>query len=251
MSQNQMEKLFEKGKKDKSTQVHYTVTIYLTKELGDEYNKKADYELMTDHVVAAINQGYINSKIPLRLRKHCVRKTTISEKAANNNADTLLELTRTVFPDRGSADTAALLTKDGIFRKGDEICGLGDTDGIKSGRTFTVQPKDCALDGTMAHEIGHNFGALHDISQKTNPTYPYGQGYQVGGGVVRTIMAYGLENHPTFKWPLNQKINFWSNPDVSWEGNVGSSDENEKKYGPLPTGVRGNADNARLLRENR
>ena len=86
------------------------------------------------------------------------------------------------------------------------------------------------------HELGHNFGAHHNIEQDTNSYYPYGHGHLIsaGNGVQgsTTILAYTRSGHST-------RANYYSNPD--------------QLYPPTgtPLGVSGVSNNARLLMENR
>ena len=87
-----------------------------------------------------------------------------------------------------------------------------------------------------AHELGHNFGAHHNIEEDTNSNYPYGHGHLIGAGNgvegSTTILAYTRTGHRT-------RANYYSNPDLV--------------YPPTgtPLGVRGVSNNARLFTENR
>ena len=94
----------------------------------------------------------------------------------------------------------------------------------------------CAIGSyTFGHEVSHNFGNDHDQYDKTNKI-PYAHGYHIPGTKARTIMAYlrpakfGENRH-------RQEINYYSNPDV--------------KFKNVPTGVKGQADSARLITEHR
>ena len=79
-----------------------------------------------DQVVAMTNQGYINSKIPIRVRLHCLEETTKPEadvasltqfgKYKGGGNDLSLRLKEL----RGSADAAAL-----IIKKHERFCGTG------------------------------------------------------------------------------------------------------------------------------
>ena len=97
---------------------------------------------------------------------------------------------------------------------------------------FAVVSRGCLPGYTLAHETGHNLGAHHDV-QVTNGTtgyYSYSYGYINTNGNFRTIMSY-----PTYCSSCT-RINYWSNPNVSYNGN--------------PTGT-SNADNARTLNSTR
>lgn len=67
---------------------------------------------------------------------------------------------------------------------------------------------------TFAHELGHNFGATHDVANAGGPgAYPYSYGYQnTGANPFRTIMAYNCSS------VYCPKINNWSNPDGTYNG---------------------------------
>jgi hypothetical protein len=228
--------LIKKGKTDKTTMVTYTIKIYYTPEVRKSVKNIAT---MVENVVAQTNQGYKNSKIPVRVKLHCMEETTVPEaqisdlgvftryKGGGNNL-------------RGSADAAALL-----ITHSDKWCGVGYMPPIAADQMTSYPfPKlmtsitvtKCAIGSyTFGHEVSHNFGNDHDQYDKTNKI-PYAHGYHIPGTKARTIMAYlrpakyGANRH-------TQEINYYSNPDV--------------KFKNVPTGVEGKADSARLITEHR
>ncbi|MEZ4519761.1 MAG: M12 family metallo-peptidase, partial [Chloroflexota bacterium] len=65
---------------------------------------------------------------------------------------------------------------------------------------------------TLAHEIGHGMGNAHDrANTNTQPLFPYSYGYQDPASQFRTIMAYDCPGGCN-------RINHWSSPDVSYNG---------------------------------
>lgn len=90
---------------------------------------------------------------------------------------------------------------------------------------------------TFAHELGHNFGLVHDIHNQTStvPRYAYGQGYifATDGAIVgnRTIMAYPQTySGVSYTTPCD----CYGNPSLTYAG--------------LPTGVINTFDEALALR---
>jgi hypothetical protein len=90
---------------------------------------------------------------------------------------------------------------------------------------FSVVHHSCATGYySLAHEIGHNQGAHHDLANGSGETvFPYAHGYQDPGNAFRTVMAYDCVGGCTRK-------DYFSNPEVL--------------YNELPTGNASYAANA-------
>ena len=67
---------FDRAASDNETKVAYSVMFYYTADFED---LTEDIEGFIDQVVAETNQGYINSKVPLRVTKICVEKAATEE----------------------------------------------------------------------------------------------------------------------------------------------------------------------------
>ena len=227
--------LLKKGRTDKTTMVTYTIKVYYTPEVKKSVK---NIKTMVDQVIAVTNQGYINSKIPLRVTLHCMEETT---KPESQMAD--LDIFRRYKGGdnglRGSADAAALLIKTH-----ERFCGVGYMPGVPDDKMSTwnfrhymvsMTTAQCALGTyTFGHEVSHNMGNDHDKYDKTNKV-PYAHGYHIPGTDVRTIMAYVRPEK--YGGGYHKEVNYYSNPSV--------------KFKNIPTGVEGVADAARMIRENR
>ncbi len=75
---------------------------------------------------------------------------------------------------------------------------------------FSVVEDDCISGYTLAHELGHNMGSMHDRAEGGTGAYPYSFGHKEAGK-FRTIMAYPCS-------PSCPRINHFSNPNVSYQG---------------------------------
>ena len=143
---------------------------------------------------------------------------------------------------RGSPDAAALL----IMVHSKSSCGVGYmASKIKPDQIANWDFPDAMLSLSVAscatstpvfgHEISHNFGNDHDKYDNANNVFPWGLGYHIPGLDVRTLMAYIRPEK--FGGGYLKDINFYSNPEVKFKG--------------VPTGKKGVANAARVIREHR
>ncbi len=210
---------------DTTTIVTYSIKIYYTPQFAAT---TADIQGFVEQVIQETNQGYINSKVPLRAKLHCIEQATLNDVSSSS---TMLSQFSTMKGDsatlRGTADAAALLVNS--F----SACGIGYLNTIGSGKTLSVTAKGCALGYySFGHELGHNIGLYHNREVTTNPYFSDGYGYLIPQGSAstgyRTILAYSATNH-------RQRVNYYSNPDVIYP-TTGTA-----------TGIAGQADNARVI----
>merc|ERR1712142_128870 len=213
--------LIQKGKDDDTTIVGYSIKYYYTKEFAEATD---DIELYFDQVTAETNQGYINSKIPIRVKIFCIEASTLrDEEQSSTQLNKFVSYKGSVEALRGSADAAALL----LIKT--SSCGRGYLDSWDNGKTVTVQAKGCALGYyTMGHELAHNFGGTHDREHSSpNSYYSFGHGGYIEPR-YRTIMGYPKSGYA--------RVNYYSSPSVTYQGvATGSATE----------------DNARVIKENR
>merc|ERR1712083_629827 len=131
---------------------------------------------MVDQVIATANQGYINSKIPLRVVLHCMEETTVPE-AQLKDLDNFAKYKGGDNSLRGSADAAALL-----ITEHDRFCGVGYMPGVPEEKMSTwpfrqlmvsMTTVSCALGTyTFGHEVSHNMGNDHD-NYDSNPSVKF------------------------------------------------------------------------------
>jgi hypothetical protein len=120
-----------------------------------------------------------------------------------------------------------------VEKENNGFCGVAWVAPYNESYGFSVVKRSCATSYySFAHELGHNFGALHDWHVDSG-TYPftYGHGYVDTVGKWRTIMSY-----PT-ACSTCTRINYWSNPRVTYNG---------RRMG-VPEGEYRPADNARVI----
>ena len=139
--------------------------------------------------------------------------------------------------DTYGADIVCMLTTDG-----GSLGGLASTltypslDFAEHAFNVNVISQLGAPSYTLAHEIGHNLGCLHnredvnssrDYSGYDFVEFCYGKRWESGGEAYRTVMSYN-ETPPNY-----QTIPYFSNPSVFYEG--------------VTTGNAGSEDNAKVL----
>lgn len=144
----------------------------------------------------------------------------------------------TTFRDAYGADLVSLLSaSSGNYG----ACGIGYLNASAS-TTATVTAYDCAIGNlSFAHEVGHNYGARHDLFVDASTTpYAYGHGYSNLNGRWRTIMAYN--NECSASGFSCTRVAYWSDPDVNYPDATAPIEVG-------PTGTAADEDNARVLDE--
>merc|ERR1712142_476633 len=229
-----LDNLLQKGYEDTITEVTYSIMIWYTPQFYDSFASEADMNVFIDLIFEETNQGYINSKIPIRVSKLGVKPhPTLVD---ISNPDQLVDDFEASMPSSellNCADAAALLIHD--F----DSCGIANNIGtFSSCRSFSVTKKSCATGYySFGHELAHNFGALHNIER--GGYYggdAYGYLIQPRGDFCysgyRTILGYSYCGH-------ENRVNYYSNPDVIFP-----------KTG-TPTGIKDKSNNARVITANR
>jgi len=221
-----MKILVQKGKADDTTVVEFSIRFYYTKEFA---KATSDVTLFFNQVLAVTNQGFSNSKIPVKAKIFCIEATTLTDQPeADDLRKNFEKLKGAGVAGRrallGTADAAAL------FVVKTNQAGLGQHRGWDSSNSLSVNVKRHSFTSfVFGHEIGHNFGCEHDPkTEPKNKYYNYGYGSLINPKYL-TIMGY-----PSGKY--EKVINYYSNPKVLYKG--------------VATGTK-LQDNARVIKENR
>ncbi len=182
-----------------------------------------------NQAVSLTNQSYRNSQVKARLQlagrvRMTYRETgkTYSQMLSDfrGTTDGNLDNIHTLR-NSWSADISVLLADMG----GTGACGVAYVMASATS-AFAVVDYNCATSVyTFAHEIGHLYGALHNIEDSPALTpFAYGHGFRQP--TWRTVMSYNCS-------PSCPRINYWSNPRVT--------------YGGVAMGTVDRQDNARVL----
>lgn len=195
-------------------------------------------QAMINKSIADTNQAYVNSQIYMQLRL-----VQTVEVAYTENFDMSVDLDALTATNDGvmdslhqlrntwGADLVTLFTAD----TGGMAAGIAwvmtdpnYTGNDTLGFSVVMQKYADSTNYTLAHELGHNLGAVHDRPNSTFPgAFPYSYGHRFNGndGVeYRTIMSYAP----------GQRIPNFSNPNITYQG-VATG---------VPIGQPGEADNA-------
>ena len=149
-------------------------------------------DAQVQQAVDRANLAYSNSGIATRLQLVHYQQVAYDE---SNNFST--DLNRLTNGSDGYMDEVPALRNTygadlvSLFVENGQYCGIGWV-GSSASYAFTVVNRGCAGGNlSLAHELGHNMGALHDpyVDSSTSP-FAYGHGYTYPTGGWRTVMAY-------------------------------------------------------------
>ena len=178
--------------------------------------------------VDTANQVYANSGITTRLRLVAYQQVNYDESGNIDTDLSWLTSNSSVASLRNTygADLVSMFTESGGF------CGSSWV-GPSASSAFSVVNRGCSSSNySFPHEIGHNFGARHDVyADASNSPYAYGHGYVDCSQGWRDVMAYPSQCGGT-------RIPYFSNPNATY----GSP--------PDPLGVSSSADVVRVHNQN-
>lgn len=174
-----------------------------------------------NNAIADANTVYANSGINLTLTLAYAAQTSYSEAGytfAQHNGNLQSGVLSDMDSWRNSynADIVVLLVDDS---DGGTICGRANTIQAVASTAFAVLDYACADDYrySFAHELGHLFGARHDVLQDpTSTPYQYGHGYMDPSKNFVTVMGYQQSCLPAY-CPV---IPYHSSPNLYYGGVV-------------------------------
>lgn len=194
------------------------LVVYTSTAKTQEGGQTAMEALITLAVDSA-NQAYGNSQIAMQIRLvHTAEVAYVESGAMDTDLTRLRSTTDGIMDqvhqlrDQHKADLVAL-----IVDNGGNSCGIAYvmTNGPRASfasSAFSVTARDCVVNDTLAHELGHNMGNAHDRVSGGTGVFAYSYGYRDEVGRFRTIMAYAC---PTVSC---LRIKYFSNPRLLYNG---------------------------------
>ena len=167
--------LSNRGRTDSTTSVTMTVSFYYTDDFAAV---TSDPEAEINQYVANANAGYANSELPIRLEAFCIKEIPFEEREDVVGMVKEFAVSMGSYEaTRNTADTAFLV----LSKSYSGTCGIATIGAHQP----TVQPfgwiaKGCQLVVT-GHEIGHNFGCLHNKEIQAGKKPPsFFEGFEYG-----------------------------------------------------------------------
>ena len=101
----EVEELIRQGEDDLTTMVTFTVKVYITPEVASAYPNATESLEYLKHI---LNEQYMRSEIPIRMKIHCIEETKTSEAQGMITLDAFKKYKSSLDELRGSADAAAI-----------------------------------------------------------------------------------------------------------------------------------------------
>jgi hypothetical protein len=214
------------------------VMVVYTAAARDSNGGTAGIEGMIQAAIVEANTAYENSGVGITLNPVEISEVGYIESGVMSQS--LQDLTTDgdgamdevhAWRDLNDADMVSLITED------DDYCGVAwlmqELDFSFESGAFSVVYSTCLTRHTLAHELGHGMGSMHDRANSSVPgVFPYSYGHNSPTDNWYTVMSYSCGSSC-------DRIGQFSNPDVS--------------IGEVPTGIdhdedpNDSADNARSL----
>lgn len=191
--------------------------------------------------VCLANKGFLDSGIQVELERAGNVLPGYQETGVTQTLDDLMAGRRGTLGfmhqvrDAAKADIVLMIIDTGSSPL---LCGQAQRLLATKEAAFAVVERNClgATTSSLAHEMGHLFGADHEPANASisPPRFDHGHGYQAPENAPdrwRTVMSYECSGVPC------RRVNLWSSPDLSHNG--------------LPAGTEGTHHNARVLNDTR
>ena len=231
-----------------------TVDLMIAYSAGMVTRYGSGLQTRLNSLVAIANQAYVDSGVQITLRlvgtveadysDGATASAALSGIAAGNGAFANIQAQRTQY----GADLVSFVRPFNYVSSGG-LCGLGAEGLSVNGQGWYSVVEDGADTGgsgsvcqdvVLAHETGHNFGALHD---RAHTIIPAGTGYQYGygiPGVFADIMSVNYIDAPS--------VAKFSNPATTCDA---AGDPCGIAPGSTLNGTPNSADSAQTLNDNR
>lgn len=188
-----------------------------------------DMLALTQLAVAESNQGYTNSNVGISMVLANYSTTAYGTVGMSTDLSRFRGTSDGYMDDIHAARNASTADVGVLVGNDASACGLASGIGATAATAFATAYWDCITGYySFAHEVGHLQSARHDpaTDSSTSP-YAYGHGYRSPANAWRTVMAYNCTGGGC------PRINYWSNPAVS--------------YGGVPMGTYDKSHNQRVL----
>jgi hypothetical protein len=197
--------------------VHDLLVVY-TPASRKRYGQ-ATLESMIQNAVQAANQAYRNSDVAITLEL-----VGLQEMAYEESGDMKSSLQHLQDRDDGQLDRVHVLRNQlgadvvTLIAEDTDSCGIawsmrGESASAAS-TAFNVVNAGCLSNQSLAHEVGHNQGNMHDRdSTKNTGAFPYSYGYRhctKDGAGFRTVMAYACQGVA--------RVARFSSPSLTYQG---------------------------------
>ena len=186
--------------------------------------------------VNAANQAYLNSGVNITLNLVGLQQVSYAEPAGISEA--LYDLRGTTD---GRMDTVHALRDSlgadlvSLISENSDACGIGflmrSESSSFASSAFNVVYSSCLSQHSLAHELGHNQGNMHDrASSSYAGTFEYSYGHRrcaTDGSGFRTVMSYSCSGASRVTQFSNPAVNYNGYPTgVSYESDPANSAEN-------------------------